>query len=63
MKESVYSICAKGAAAIPFQYDEQRPQSPMIRDGARGSGQWRKVSWDEATRYWQNKPGTDYALL
>lgn len=45
------SICAKGAASIPFQYDEQRPQSPMIRDGARGSGQWKAVSWDEAYNY------------
>jgi len=42
------SICAKGAASIPFQYDNQRPQSPMIRVGERGSGEWKNVSWDEA---------------
>ena len=49
------SICAKGAASIPFQYDEQRPQSPMIRDGARGSGKWKEVSWDEAYSYITDK--------
>ncbi len=45
------SICAKAAAAIPFQYDNQRPQSPMIRAGERGGGEWRNVSWDEAYDY------------
>jgi len=45
------AICAKAAASIPFQYDEQRPQCPMIRDGARGSGKWKEVSWDEAYEY------------
>lgn len=45
------SICAKGAASIPFQYDNERPQSPMIRVGERGSGEWKNVSWDEAYNY------------
>ncbi len=45
------AICAKASASIPFQYDDQRPQSPMIRDGARGSGKWKNVSWDEAYDY------------
>ncbi len=49
------SICAKAGASIPFQYDDQRPQSPMIRDGARGSGKWKNVSWDEAYDYITNK--------
>ncbi|MDJ0723248.1 MAG: molybdopterin-dependent oxidoreductase [Desulfobacterales bacterium] len=42
------SLCPKGAAGISFQYDAQRVQSPMIREGERGAGQWRKASWDEA---------------
>ncbi|HIP40535.1 MAG TPA: thiosulfate reductase [Desulfocapsa sulfexigens] len=49
------AVCAKAAASIPFQYDDQRPQSPMIRDGARGSGKWKSVSWDEAYDYITDK--------
>ena len=42
------SLCAKGAAGIAFEHDDQRPQTPLIRSGPRGSGQWRRASWDEA---------------
>jgi thiosulfate reductase/polysulfide reductase chain A len=42
------SLCAKGSAGLAFEADDQRPQSPMIRTGPRGSGQWRRASWDEA---------------
>ena len=42
------SLCAKGSAGLSFQYDTERPQHPMIRTGPRGSGQWRKATWDEA---------------
>ena len=42
------SLCAKGSAGLAFEYDPERPQHPMIRTGPRGSGQWRKASWDEA---------------
>ncbi len=45
------SLCPKGAAGISFEQDDERPQQPMIRIGPRGSGQWRKVSWDEALDY------------
>ena len=44
-------LCAKGAAAIAFEYDSERVQTPLIRSGARGSGKWRKASWDEALDY------------
>jgi thiosulfate reductase/polysulfide reductase chain A len=46
-----YNLCPRGIAGKAFQYDTERPQYPMIRDGARGSGKWRKVSWDEALDY------------
>ena len=49
------ALCAKGSAGISFEYDDERPQYPMIRDGARGSGQWRKAAWDEALEYISNK--------
>ncbi len=42
------SLCAKGSAGLAFEQDTERPQHPMIRTGPRGSGQWRKASWDEA---------------
>ncbi len=42
------SLCAKGSAGVPFEYDDERPQTPLIRIGARGGGQWRRASWDEA---------------
>jgi thiosulfate reductase / polysulfide reductase chain A len=45
------SLCAKGSAGLPFEYDDERPQTPLIRMGARGAGQWRRASWDEALDY------------
>lgn len=45
------SLCAKGSAGIAFEYDSERPQSPMIRVGPRGSGQWKNASWDEVLEY------------
>lgn len=41
-------LCPRGAAGKVFEYDTERPQYPMIRDGERGSGKWKRVSWDEA---------------
>jgi thiosulfate reductase/polysulfide reductase chain A len=29
-------------------YDNERPQTPLLREGARGEGKWRKVSWEQA---------------
>lgn len=45
------SLCAKGSAGIVFEYDTERPQYPMIRTGPRGSGQWKRATWDEALDY------------
>ncbi len=42
------SLCPRGAAGIAFLNDHERVQSPMIRTGPRGSGQWRKATWEEA---------------
>ena len=41
-------LCARGAAGAAFITDDQRPQYPMIRVGARGEGKWRRATWDEA---------------
>jgi len=48
-------VCPKGAAAVGTLDDTQRVQSPMIRTGDRGSGQWKKVTWDEALDYTAEK--------
>jgi len=45
------SLCAKGAAGLFLESDDQRPQTPLIRTGPRGGGQWRRASWDEALDY------------
>lgn len=42
------ALCARGSAGISLEYDDERPQTPLIRTGPRGSGQWRAVSWNEA---------------
>ncbi len=46
------SLCAKGASGLSLEYeDDERPQQPLIRSGPRGSGQWRKATWEEALNY------------
>ena len=45
------SLCPRGSAGIALLYDSQRLQSPLIRTGERGAGQFRKASWDEALDY------------
>jgi thiosulfate reductase/polysulfide reductase chain A len=45
------SLCPRGAAGINMLYDHERLQSPMIREGERAAGKWRKASWDEALDY------------
>ncbi|AWB11050.1 monomeric thiosulfate reductase apoprotein [Thermodesulfobium acidiphilum] len=46
-----YHLCPRGAAGKALLNDTERPQTPLIRDGERGSGKWRSVSWDEALDY------------
>lgn len=48
-------LCARGSAGLALIEDDERPQYPMIRDGARGEGKWKKVSWDEALDYTANR--------
>ncbi len=45
------ALCARGAAGPSLLYDDERPQTPLIREGARGEGKWRKATWDEALDY------------
>jgi thiosulfate reductase/polysulfide reductase chain A len=45
------ALCARGGAGVALIDDKERPQYPMIREGARGEGKWRRVSWAEALTY------------
>ncbi|MGO9614427.1 MAG: molybdopterin-dependent oxidoreductase [Dissulfurispiraceae bacterium] len=50
-------LCPRGAAGKVFQYDSERPQHPLIRDGERGTGKWKKATWDQALDYIAEKLG------
>ncbi|MEN3048321.1 MAG: molybdopterin-dependent oxidoreductase [Candidatus Caldarchaeales archaeon] len=46
-----YAVCGK-VFAIPYAHKHpRRIKSPMIREGPRGSGSFRPVSWEEALDY------------
>ncbi len=44
-------LCAKGSAGMAMEYDYERPQHPMIREGQRGEGKWKRATWGEALDY------------
>src|SRR6185295_15253338 len=41
-------LCPRGQAAIQLTYHPDRITGPLKRSGARGSGEWKPVTWDEA---------------
>src|SRR5512143_3938326 len=41
-------LCVKGRAILDYVYHPDRLKYPMKRVGERGSGQWQRISWDEA---------------
>ncbi len=49
------SLCPRGSAGLALLNDSERLQSPMIQTGPRGSGGWRRASWDEALDFVANK--------
>ncbi|BBD06862.1 molybdopterin-dependent oxidoreductase [Desulfovibrio ferrophilus] len=48
-------LCPRGAAGYALLHDSERPQYPMIREGERGEGKWRRATWDEALDYVADK--------
>jgi thiosulfate reductase / polysulfide reductase chain A len=41
-------LCARGNAGINRLYDPDRLKYPLLRQGKRGEGKWKRLSWDEA---------------
>jgi thiosulfate reductase/polysulfide reductase chain A len=41
-------LCARGNAGTQLLYDPDRLKFPQVRTGSRGSGELKRVSWDEA---------------
>jgi len=41
-------VCGKVRKFADHMYGEDRVTTPLVRTGPKGSGQWAKVSWDEA---------------
>src|SRR5688572_2572473 len=41
-------LCAKGSAGIMQHYSPARLTRPLLRVGARGAGEFKEISWDEA---------------
>ncbi|MBI4518398.1 MAG: molybdopterin-dependent oxidoreductase [Deltaproteobacteria bacterium] len=41
-------LCPKGLNGLQVLYDPDRIEGPLQRVGARGAGNWKRISWDEA---------------
>ncbi len=41
------TICARGNATLESHYDPMRITVPLKRAGARGSGKWKPITWEE----------------
>jgi len=41
-------LCAKGLASAQLTTDPQRLKTPLKRVGERGSGNWKRISWNQA---------------
>jgi anaerobic selenocysteine-containing dehydrogenase len=40
--------CLKGQASLEALYSPERIERPRLQTGARGSGDWKEISWDDA---------------
>ena len=63
-------LCAKGLAATQFVYNPRRLLHPLKRKGPRGSGEFERISWDEAMAMLAGRlaetrdgPGPEHILL
>lgn len=44
-------LCPRGQAGLQVTYHPDRVRNPLMRSGPRGSGQFKEISWDEATKH------------
>lgn len=44
-------LCPRGQAGLQVTYHPDRVRTPLMRSGARGSGEFKPISWDEATKH------------
>lgn len=44
-------LCARGNAGVHALYDPDRLRFPLIREGKKGEGKFRRATWEEAYRY------------
>ncbi len=50
-EESTYTnggLCVKGNSYVRRVYSPERLRTPMLQVGGKGSGLWKRISWDEA---------------
>ena len=52
--------CAKGPATLNQVYDPERILYPLRRAGARGSGRWERITWDDALSEIGGRIGTAF---
>ena len=43
-------LCPRGQAGLQVTYHPDRVKGPLVRNGPRGSGQFREISWDDAIK-------------
>ncbi len=48
-------LCPRGNAGIQALYDPDRLKYPLIRTGEKGSGKFKRATWDEANAYIKEK--------
>ncbi|MCL4393960.1 MAG: molybdopterin-dependent oxidoreductase [Chloroflexi bacterium] len=48
-------LCPRGQAGVATLYDPDRLSFPMMRAGDRGSGLWKRISWEDALDYTAQK--------
>ncbi|WNM62576.1 molybdopterin-containing oxidoreductase family protein [Candidatus Nitrospira neomarina] len=51
-------LCARGQAALQGLYNPDRLQGPLRREGKRGQGQFRPITWEEGLAEWVEQLGT-----
>ncbi len=42
------ALCPMGLSGLQYLYGPDRVRSPLKREGKRGEGKWKKITWDEA---------------